>query len=166
MFMGFIPVSRMTLIWKLGMRYNKKKSQKCLNDRFNQYSWIYINCLEFNSYIKLQISGIAIGTKFTASFLSQRLLKDMDEVHRWFPFFLFSSEIKKNELEGFLQCFNDFHTNLKITTVSINGDEFETELHCKPTNCNQILEFNLAHPFGKKKIIWSHGYSLNGCVPN
>ena len=63
----------------------------------------------------------------------------------------------EDELEGFLQLLNAFHPNLKFThdkpkvsinflvTFSINGEEFETDLYCKPTDCHQFLEFNSAH---------------------
>ena len=55
----------------------------------------------------------------------------------------------EDELEGFLQRLNVFHPNLKFThgnsklsinfldvTVSINGEEFESDLYCKPTDCH------------------------------
>ena len=72
----------------------------------------------------------------------------------------------ENELEGFLQRLNAFHPNLKFThekskvsitfldvTVIINGEEFETDLYCKPTDCHQFPEFNSAHPIQNKKMI-------------
>ena len=56
---------------------------------------------------------------------------------------------KADKLEGFLQSLNAFHPNLKFAhdkskvsinfldvTVSINGEEFETGLYCKPTDCH------------------------------
>ena len=96
----------------------------------------------------------------------------MDEGHRWY-FFLIWTE-SENELEGFLQRLNAFHPNLKFTqekskvsinfldvTVSINGEEFETDLYCKPTNCHQFLEFNSAHPIhNKKSIVYSKGLRI------
>ena len=80
----------------------------------------------------------------------------------------------ENELEGFLQRLNAFHPNLKFThekskvsitfldvTVSINGEEFETDLYCKPTDCHQFLEFNSAHPIhNKKSIVYSKGLRI------
>ena len=65
-----------------------------------------------------------------------------------------------------MQRLNASHPNLKFThdkskvsinfldvTVSINGERFETDLHCKPTYCHQFLEFNSAHPIHNKKLI-------------
>ena len=72
----------------------------------------------------------------------------------------------KDELERFLQGLNAFHPNLKFThdkskvfvnfldfTVRINGEEFETDLYCKPTDCHQFPEFNSEHPIQNKKLI-------------
>ena len=72
----------------------------------------------------------------------------------------------EDELEGFLQRLNAFHANLKFThekskvsikcldvTVSINGEEFESDLYRKPIDCNQFLEFNSRHPIHNKKSI-------------
>ena len=64
-----------------------------------------------------------------------------------------------------------FHPNSKFThdkskvsinfldvTVSINGEEFETDLYCKPTDCHRFLEFSSAHPIHNKKlIVYSQG---------
>ena len=77
----------------------------------------------------------------------------------------------EDELEGFLQRLNAFHANLKFThenskvsikcldvTVSINGEEFESDLYRKPIDCNQFLEFNSRHPIhNKKSIVHSQG---------
>ena len=80
----------------------------------------------------------------------------------------------EDEFEGFLQRLNAFHPNLKFThdkskvsinfldvTVSINGEEFETDLYCKPTDCHQFLEFNSAHPIhNKKSTVYSQGLGI------
>ena len=57
----------------------------------------------------------------------------------------------EDELEHFLQRLNAFHPNLKFThekskvsinfldvTVSIKGEEFGTDLYCKPTDCHSV----------------------------
>ena len=80
-------------------------------------------------------------------------------------YFLIWTE-SEDELEGFLQRLNAFHPNLKFThekskvsitfldvTVIINGEEFETDLYCKPTDCHQFPEFKSAHPIQIKKMI-------------
>ena len=69
-----------------------------------------------------------------------------------------------DELQGFLKHLNVFHPNLKFThekskvyiiflnvTVSLKGEEFETSLYCKPTDCHQFLKFNSVHPIHNKK---------------
>ena len=66
---------------------------------------------------------------------------------------------------------NTFHPYLKFThdkskvsinfldaTVSIIGEEFETDLYCKPIDCHQFLEFNSAH--NKKAIVYSQGLRI------
>ena len=96
----------------------------------------------------------------------------VDEVHRFYFFIWNESEV---ELEGFLQCLNAFHPNLKFTheksKVStnfldvaasiINGEEFETALYCKLTVCHQFLEFNSAyHIHNKKMTVYSQGLCI------
>ena len=66
--------------------------------------------------------------------------------------FFFIQTENEDELDGFLQCLNAFHPNLKFThdkskvsinfldvTVSINGEEFEIDLYCKPTAVTNFL---------------------------
>ena len=51
--------------------------------------------------------------------------------------------------------------NFLDVTVSVNGEEFETDLYCKPNNCHQFLEFNSAHPIqNKKSIVYSQGLRI------
>ena len=70
-------------------------------------------------------------------------------------FFIWSES--EDKLGGFLQRLNAVHPNLKFTqdkskvsinvlnvTVSINSEEFETDLYCRPTDCHQFLEFNFS----------------------
>ena len=80
----------------------------------------------------------------------------------------------EDELEGFLQRLNAFHSNLKCTgdkskvskkfldfKVSSNGEEFETDLYCSPTDCNEFLECNSAHSiYNKKSIAYSQGLRI------
>ena len=80
----------------------------------------------------------------------------------------------EDELEGFLQRLNAFHPNLKFNhdksevsvnfldvTVSINGEEFETDFYCKPNDFHHFLEFNSAHSFhNKKSIVNSKGLRI------
>ena len=56
--------------------------------------------------------------------------------------------------------------NLDIT-VSINDQEFETDLYCKLTDCHQSFEFNSAHPTQNNKnwLCIAKGCSLKYCVP-
>ena len=95
----------------------------------------------------------------------------MDEVIDDIFFIWAESE---NKLKGFLPRLNAFHPNFKLihdkskvsinfldVTVSINGEEFETDLYCKPIDCHQLLEFNLVHPIhNKKSIVYSQGLRI------
>ena len=80
----------------------------------------------------------------------------------------------EDELEGFLQRLNAFHPNLKFTRdkskvsknfldvkASSNGEEFETDIYCSPTDCHEFLEFNSAHSiYTKKSIAYSQGLRI------
>ena len=92
-------------------------------------------------------------------------------------FFFTWTEIE-DELEGFLQRLNAFHYNLSFiqkrskasinfldVTVSINGEEIETDLCFKPTDWHQFLEFNSAHPIQKDRLCIAKGCALKGWVP-
>ena len=134
------------------------------------------NYFEFDSCIKQQISGTAIGTKFAppyasifldkveSAFLESENTKPLVRMRYIIDIFFIWTEI--DELQGFLKRLNVFHPNLKFThekskvyiiflnvTVSLKGEEFETGLYCKPTDCHQFLEFNSAHPIHNKKSI-------------
>ena len=103
------------------------------------------NYFEFDSKVKKQISGTAIGTKFAPPYVCIF----MDKVEREF---LETEDIKpsvwlryiwtegENKLESFLQRLNTFRPNLKFThekskpsinflnvTVMIDGDKSETD---------------------------------------
>ena len=80
----------------------------------------------------------------------------------------------EDKLEGFLNRLINFHPNLKFThekskslvnffdvSVSIVDNKLETDLFCKPTDCDQFLHFNSAHPFrNKKSIVYSQGLRI------
>ena len=66
--------------------------------------------------------------------------------------FFFIQTENEDELDEFLQRLNAFHRNLKFThdkskvsinfldvTVSINGEQFEIDLYCKPTAVTNSL---------------------------
>ena len=68
------------------------------------------------------------------------------------------------ELNGFLTHINSVHRTIKFTaeiskteinfldtTVKLNEGEITTDLYCKPTDRNNYLPFNSAHPFHCKK---------------
>ena len=127
------------------------------------------NYFEFDSCIKQQISGTAIGTKFAppyacifmdkveSAFLESENTKPWVRMRYIDDIFFIWTE-SEDKLDGFLQRLNAFHPNLKFTydkskasinfldvTVSINGEDFKTDLYCKPNDCHQFLEFNSMH---------------------
>ena len=68
----------------------------------------------------------------------------------------------EDELDGFLQrliALKFTHDKSKLSinvldvTVIINGEEFETDLYCKSTDCHHFLEFDSAQPIHNKKSI-------------
>ena len=142
------------------------------------------NYFEFDSCIKQQISGTAIETKFApypcifmdkveGAFLESENTKPWVWMRYINDIFFIWTE-SEDELEGFLQRLNALHPNLKFThdkskvsinfldvTVSINGEEFETDLCRKPTDSHHFLEFNSGHPIhNKKSIVYSQGLRI------
>ena len=138
------------------------------------------NFFEFNSDIFQQISGTAIGTKFTppyaciymdqveqkflATQINQPLiwLRYIDDI-----FFIWTHGEK--ELEKFMSSFNSFTPNLKFTyesskkdisfldlKVSLSKNKLSTDLHIKPTDCHQYLHYSSGHPeHTKRSIVYS-----------
>ena len=54
-----------------------------------------------------------------------------------------------------------------VSTVSIYGNEFETNLYCNPTGCQELFEFKLAHQIYEKKLMFIvQGYVLKDCALN
>ena len=133
------------------------------------------NFFEFDEKVQQQISGTAIGTKFTSpyacifidkvetDFLEKQTMKPLvwlkciDNI-----FFVWIESEKK--LEKVLEILNNFHPNLNSTsekskksinlldvTVSLIDQHLETDLYCNPTDCHQFLDFNSAHPIHIKK---------------
>ena len=48
--------------------------------------------------------------------------------------------------------------NFLDVKVSLIDQHLETDLYCKPTDCQQFLDFNSAHPIHiKKSIVYSQG---------
>ena len=118
------------------------------------------NYFEFDSCIKQQISGTAIGTKFAPPYACifmdkvESAFLESENTKPWVwmryiddIFFIWTES--EDELDGFLQRLNAFHPNLKFThdksevsinisdvTVSISGEVVETDLYCKATNCH------------------------------
>ena len=79
----------------------------------------------------------------------------------------------EDTLEGFLNSLYNFHPNLKFThekskpsvnsldvSVSIVDNKLETDLFCKPNDCQQILLFNSAHHFTTKNQL----FTVTHCV--
>ena len=87
------------------------------------------------------------------------------------PFICNESEEK---LEEYLENLNIFYSNLKFTReksktsvnsldviVALIDQHYETDLYCKPTDCDQFLDFNSAHPIHlKKSIVKSQGLRI------
>ena len=119
------------------------------------------NYLMFGSCIKQKISGTAVETQFTPLYACIFMYKmeskflESENTKPWVwmryiddIFFILTEN--EDELEVFFQRLNAFHPNLKFThekfkvsinfldpTISINGEEFETDLHCH--HCHHCL---------------------------
>ena len=143
------------------------------------------NFFEFDSKIKRQISGTAIGTKFAppyacifmdkfeADFLTTQNLKPWVWL-RYIDDIFFVWTHGEEKLHDFLSCLNVFHPNLKFTyeysTDRINfldvivkkeKDKFLTDLYCKATDCHQYLHYDSCHPdYMKKSSIYSQGLRI------
>ena len=133
------------------------------------------NFFEFDSKVKQQIYGTAIGTKFAPqyacifmdkveiNFLETQVVKPLVWLRYMDNIFFIWNE-REEKLDEFLENLNNFHPNLKFTSekskrsvnffdvkVSLIDQHFETDLYCKPTDCHQFLDFNSAHPINIKK---------------
>lgn len=143
------------------------------------------NFFEFDSKVKQQISGTAIGTKFAppyacifmdrveTDFLETEILKPWVWL-RYIDDIFFVWLNGEESLVAFLERLNKFHPNLGFTyefsessvnfldvVVSIEGDTFVTDLYCKPTDCHQFLHYESAHPAHiKRSIVFSQGLRI------
>ena len=125
------------------------------------------NYFEFDSMIKQQVSGRAIGTKFAPPYACIF----MDRVETEFPqkehlkpwvwlryiddtFFAWTQG--EDELYKFLESLNSFHLNLKFTleysteeinfldvTVKLNNNKFVTDPYCQPTDTSNTFIITL-----------------------
>ena len=140
---------------------------------------------KFDSKIKQQISGTAIGTKFPppyawifidkfkTDFLTTQKTKPWVRI-RYIGDIFFAWTHGEEKLSLFLSCLDEFHPNLKFTyecsTERINlldvigkkeKDEFVTDLYCKATDCHQYLHYDSCHPDHMKKLsIYSQGFQI------
>ena len=128
------------------------------------------NYFEFNGEVQQQISGTAIGTKFTPPYAcifmdqieSEFLKTQQHQPLVWFRyiddiFFIWTH--CREKLEGYLDNFNKFHPNLRFTLeysrknvtfldldVKILDRKIVTNLHIKATDRHQYLHYTLSHP--------------------
>ena len=143
------------------------------------------NFFEFNSKIKQQISGTAIGTKFAppyacifmdkleTNFLDKENLKPWVWL-RYIDDIFFVWTHGEELLHDLLKRLNEFHPSLKFTyeyskqqinfldvVAGKEGDKFVTDLYCKATDCHQYLHYNSCHPdHMKKSSIYSQGLRI------
>ena len=143
------------------------------------------NYFEFNSKVKQQVSGTAIGTKFAPPyaciFMDRMETEFLEKEHlkpwvwlRYIDDIFFVWTHGDNKLDGFLERLNSFHPNLKFTsersqqeinfldvTVQLSNNKFVTDLYCKPTDCHQYLHYNSCHPeHMKKSSVYSQGLRI------
>ena len=198
--MGLYPsiphdVGLKALYKKLEERSDKKVPSADLVDMAEFV--LKINFFEFDSKVKQQVSGTAIGTKFAPpyacifmdkveiDFLETQVVKPLVWL-RYIDDIFFIWNESEEKLDEFLKNLNNFHPNLKFTSekskksvnfldvkVSLIDQHLETDLYCKPTDCQQFLDFNSAHPIHiKKSIVFSQGLrikrlcSSNGAFEN
>ena len=149
------------------------------------------NFFEFDSKVKQQVSGTAIGTKFAPpyacifmdkveiDFLETQVVKPLVWL-RYIDDIFFIWNESEEKLDEFLENLNNFHPNLKFTSekskksvnfldvkVSLIDQHLETDLYCKPTDCHQFLDFNSAHPVHiKKSIVFGPGLRIKRLCPS
>ena len=135
-----------------------------------------INYFEFNGEIKHQISGTAIGTKFSPTYFSifcrRKETNFLDDV-------FFTWTHGKEKLEEFLKDFSNHCPNIKFTyefnkenipfldlNVSFSGVQLTTDLHIKSTGKHQHLPYTSARSDHAKrsvilvKLLGSAGHAL------
>ena len=143
------------------------------------------NFFEFDSKIKQQISGTAIGTrfpppyacifmdKFETGFLTTQNLKPWVWL-RYIDDIFYVWTHGEEKLYDFLSCLNESHPNLKFTyeysierinfldvIVKNERDEFVTDLYYKATDWHQYLHYDSCHPDHMKKLsVYSQGLRI------
>ena len=135
------------------------------------------NYFEFNSTVKHQISGTAIGTKFAPPYAcifmdyTEREFLKSKQIQPWIWFryiddIFFIWTASEKELDEFLNRLNSFHSNLRFThecsreslnfldvIVKIQEGEFVTDVYCKSTDGHQYLHFDSCHTSHMKTSI-------------
>ena len=135
------------------------------------------NFFEFNSKIKQQVSGTAIGTKFAppyACLFMDKFEKSFLEVQQLQPlvWFRYISDVFfiwthcEEERNIFLKSLNEFDPCIKFThesnkeiiaffdiKVSLRTSKVFTDLYVKPTDRHQYLHYLSAHPYHTKRSV-------------
>ena len=141
------------------------------------------NFFEFNSKIKQQVSGTAIGMKFAppyagifmdkfeTEFLAMQLFKPRVWLRYIDDIFFMWTHVEE-KLHDFFNGLNEFNPSLKFkystqrinfldVIVSKEGNEFVTDLYCKATDCHQYLHYDSCHPdHMKKSSVYSEGLRI------
>ena len=146
------------------------------------------NYFEFNSKVKQQISGTAIGTKFAppytcvfmdeeeTSFFETQEMKPLV----WFQyidnvFFIWTMD-KRNLIDSFLEELNRCNSSFKFIykssktsilfldfKVILSNGYLSTDLHIKSTDRHQLLHYTSSHPdHTKRSIVYSRFWGLVG----
>ena len=135
------------------------------------------NYFEFDSKIKQQVSGTAIGTKFAppyacifmTAFENKFLESEPIKTWAWFRYiddiFFIWNDTEQN-LDIFLKRLNEFNSNLKFTharsmssinfldvNIRIEDETLVSNLYCKDTDAHQVLHFESCHPKHVKNFI-------------
>ena len=125
------------------------------------------NCLEFNSKVKHQISGAAIGTKFVRTYayifmdeIETKLLESQESKPLVWSF-IWTHE--KEKLERFLNNVNLLMSLKKKAFLSwILGFPHQEDLHVKPANRYKYLHFTFAHTdYTKRNILANQALSIS-----
>ena len=135
------------------------------------------NYFEFNSKIKQQVSGTAIGTKFAPPYACLFMAKfetcfiETQQLQPlvWFRYIddiFFIWKHGKEKLKIFLNSLNEFDPCIKFTyesdkesiefldiKVSLRNGKVFTDLYVKPTDRHQYLHYLSAHPYHTKKSV-------------
>ena len=144
------------------------------------------NFFEFNSNIKQQISGTAIGTKCAPTCAcifvdeSERaFLQTQDHQPllwlRYIENIFFIWIHGEKTLQTYLEKLNKFHPNVKLThesskenisflelNVKLSEEQLETDLYIKPTDWHQYSHYTSSHPERtKRSIVFRQGLRVS-----